>query len=134
MEELEKKGITRLTVKYKGPGERGRPLGKIETNYVRLSIPKIPDYIYHYDVTFNPERPKKLLGRVFAKFVANNFPQIFVVFDGSKNAYASQPLQIDNLVQQTMIVHPETGKQMEFNVNIQEANNSQIPFRAPLTR
>lgn len=135
MEELAKKGITRLTVEPKGSGKRGLILGEIETNYVQLLISQIPDYIYHYDVSFNPERPKKLLGRVFGEFVANNFSQtnIYIVFDGSRNAYASQPLSIDSLVHQTIIKHPETGRQMEFNVNIQEANNSQIPFRAPLT-
>ncbi|XP_055301016.1 protein argonaute-2-like [Sitodiplosis mosellana] len=136
MEELKQQGIDRLTVKYKGHGTRGRNLGKIETNYVPLSWGlTIPDYIYHYDVTFDPERPKKLLGKVFTKFVETNFPatNVFIVFDGGRNAYASEPLETTNLVHEIKIIHPETGKEMNFEVNIQEANNTQIAFRGPLT-
>lgn len=71
-EDLEKQGIEKLRVDYKGSGKNGQPLGNIETNYVKLSIKNILENIYHYDVTFVPERPKKFLENAFKRFVGMN--------------------------------------------------------------
>lgn len=60
MEDVKKQGIAPLFIDYKGGGTSGQPLGEIETNFVRLSITQIPEQIYHYDVSFEPERPKNL--------------------------------------------------------------------------
>ncbi|XP_055305199.1 protein argonaute-2-like [Sitodiplosis mosellana] len=130
MEDVKKQGAEELQIEYKGHGTRGQKLGKIETNYVRLSINRIVENIYHYDVSFEPERPKKFLAKAFKEFVKINYPgqNVFVAFDGAKNAYASQQLEITDLQQNVTIIHPDTSRELNFRVTIQEAKNSQIPF------
>ena len=130
MEDVQKQGISPLFIDYKGEGTSGQPLGEIETNFVRLTIAQIPDHIFHYDVSFEPERPKKFLAKVFKRFVETNYPKknVYVAFDGAKNAYASQQLEITDLQKGVKIIHPETGKELNFKVTIQEAKNNRIPF------
>lgn len=130
MEDVKKQGIEPLSIDYKGEGTSGQPLGEIETNFVRLSTTQIPDHIYHYDVSFEPERPKKFLAKVFKRFVQTNYPKenVYVAFDGAKNAYASHQLEIADLQKSVKIIHPETGKELNFKVTIQEAKNNRIPF------
>lgn len=135
-ENLKKQGIKELEIKYKSPGISGQSLGKIETNFVRLKINKIPEYIYHYDVSIEPDRPKKFIRKVFEIFAKTNFAEqdVFIAFDGAKNAYASQKLKTANLNHDVQIFHPVSGKELNFKViNFQEAENSQIQFRQALT-
>lgn len=120
-EDLKKQGTEELEPKC------GTSLGKIETKYLRLSIDKILANIYHYDVSFEPELPKKYLAKVFKKFIGMNFPgAVFIAFDGSKNAYAWQQLKITDLQQNVKLIHPENGKWLTFKVSIKEANNTKI--------
>lgn len=132
-DDLKKKGIPELSVKYKGPGKKGRKLPDIETNYLKLIMNKLVDNAYHYDVKFEPDKPKKLLTMVFLEFARINFPRSSIAFDGTNNAYASQPLQIGDLQREIRINHPQTGRQRTYIVTIQAANDSQIPIRRLLT-
>ena len=134
MDDLKKKGIEKLDVKYKGAGTKGRKLGEIETNYLRLVMKNLVDNAYHYDVKIEPDKPKKLLTTVFLKFVELNFPKASIAFDGVNNAYASQPLKIDNLEREVTILHPETGRERKYMCAIQAANDSEIPIKRLLTR
>lgn len=128
------KNVNKLMVAYKGKGTKGRSLGNIETNYVKLNIGKMNQYAYHYDVTIEPDRPKKLLMKVFLKFVEINFPKATIAFDGTKNAYAAAKLLIGDIQRETKIIHPETGAERTFTVSIQEAHDSRIPIKDALTK
>ncbi|XP_031627620.1 protein argonaute-2 [Contarinia nasturtii] len=133
MDDLKKKGINELKVKYKGPGKRGRSLGEIETNYLKIVLNNLVENAYHYDVKIEPDRPKKLLTAVFLRFTELNYPKECIAFDGQKNAYATKPLKIGDLEREIKIIHPETGRERTFTVAIQAANDSEIPIRRSLT-
>lgn len=124
----------KLKVAYKGAGTKGRSLGPLETNYLKLIIDKMTEYAYHYDVKIEPDRPKKLLMMVFLQFVEINFPNASIAFDDANSAYASEKLMIGDIQRKIQIIHPETGAARTFIVSIQEANNSQIPIKNALTR
>lgn len=129
MEDLKKKGIDGLMVKYKGPGKKGRSLGEIETNYLKLAMENLVDSAFHYDVKFEPDRPKKLLTAVFLQFAKNNFPNASLAFDGTNNAYASAVLDIINVPREVIILHPETKRERKFIVSIQAAHDYEIPIK-----
>lgn len=82
------KSAGNLYVKYKGVGTSGSKLGLIQTNYLKLITNNMANYVYHYDVTIEPDRPKKLLQKVFMKFNEINFSHTLLPFDGKKNAYS----------------------------------------------
>lgn len=46
-----------------------------------------------YDVSFSPERPKKMLPEAFAKIKARYFPHDLIAFDQMKNCYSLNPLK-----------------------------------------
>ncbi|XP_055305200.1 protein argonaute-2-like [Sitodiplosis mosellana] len=133
MDDLKKKGIEGLSVKYKGFGTKGKKLPDIETNYLRLIMQNLVENAYHYDVKIEPDKPKKMLTTVFLKFVEINFPRASIAFDGTNNAYASQRLKIGNLEREITILHPETGRERKYTVAIMEANDSEIPIRRLMT-
>lgn len=117
-----------LEIKVKEPGKKGRDLGVIDVNYLEVSLKNVPNYIYHYDLTIEPERPKKLLRLAFSEFKRENFDGITIIFDGRKNAFSVQPLKLDKLKEEIMIIHPETEKERKYTVSIQEANNCRVPL------
>lgn len=49
-----------MFVEYKGAGKRGRSLGPIETNYLKLCIDKMVENVYQYNVEITPQKLKKL--------------------------------------------------------------------------
>lgn len=115
-------------VPYKGHGTSGRKLPDIETNYLRINM-KGQAKAYHYDVRIEPERPKKLLTRVFLRFVAINFPRETIAFDGMNSAYSARVLDIpENIQREVTIIHPETHAERRYTVAIKPANDSEIPI------
>lgn len=123
-----------LFVEYKGPGKKGKILPEIEANYLKLDLSKIVENAYHYDVKIEPDRPKKLLTGVFLEFVRVNFPSDSIAFDGTKNAYASKPLKIGELSLEKPVtfIHPQTGKELKFQVSIGAAKNNKIAIKNAL--
>lgn len=45
-----------------------------------------------YDVSFTPDRPKKLIPLVFKKIKEKYFPREIIAFDQSKNCYSLRAL------------------------------------------
>lgn len=117
---------------YKGSGTRGKKV-QIETNYLKLDVTKLVNCAYHYDVTIDFEPAgrslpgKKFMHPVFAAFVAKNFPRASLAYDGQKNAYAPQKLDLTKPYERVVtIVDGETAQQRSFKVEIQEVRGSLI--------
>lgn len=80
-------------------GTRGRPC-KLEVNYIQLLINKLIPTAYHYDVEFHPDASKKMWPRALSTFMATHFPRVHFAFDGRKNFYTNQKLQIEGSFQE----------------------------------
>lgn len=110
----------------KGAGKLGRRV-RIEANYLALRIAQMIENAYHYDVTIEPNIPKRLLQRVFGNFRETNFPKIFMAFDGQKNAYSPCKLDLSKpLKREIDVPDDETGKPRKFTVMIKETRDSVV--------
>lgn len=120
-----------LLCPYKGAGTRGTPFKSlIETNYLKLLINKMKDCAYHYDVVIVPDKPKKHMSKIFQQFCMNNWPDIGIAFDGSRNAYAPMVLSLEEIEIEVDFVHPETGGVRRYVVNIKETDDMKIPLNS----
>lgn len=110
----------------KGAGRAGRPV-RIETNYLALSVDNIKSTAHHYDISIEPDKPKRLLKAVFSEFRRLNYPEIAIAFDGQKNAYAPEVLNLQRpITREIKIVDGETSQTRTFMVAIQEVRDSAI--------
>lgn len=117
---------------YKGPGKLGRPV-KIETNYLKLDVSKLVPHAFHYDISidFEPvgrtQPGKKFMHPVFAAFAKQNFKTASLAYDGQKNAYAPQKLDLSKAYNPVVeILDEETGQKRVFKVEIKEVKGSFI--------
>lgn len=118
-----------LLCPYKGPGTLGRKV-ILETNYLKIILKKLLENAYHYDVKFEPDRPRKFLTKVFQIFCRNNFPKIGIAFDGAQNAYAPQILNLKNIIREVDFTHPDTGGVRRYLVSITETDDMEIPLKS----
>ncbi|XP_037807749.1 protein argonaute-2 isoform X1 [Lucilia sericata] len=101
-------------------GTLGRP-GVVEVNYLKLDLKNMPKEAYHYDVTITPDRPKKFLRPAFEQCRRAKFPDIFSAFDGMKNCYTLQRLNVPIDIK---IEVPDSSNRMrEMQVEIKETDN-----------
>ncbi|XP_063822718.1 protein argonaute-2-like [Ostrinia nubilalis] len=91
---------------------------QILCNYLAMTIKGLK--ISRYDVSFKPDRPKKMLGKVFLVSKAQHFPNNEVAFDQIKNCYALTPLKNvtaqDRYITNVTMLDPN-GKEMKFEVS-----------------
>ncbi|XP_015119376.1 protein argonaute-2 [Diachasma alloeum] len=110
-------------------GTQGRPI-KVETNMLSIIFKKnlkIP--VTHYDVKFDPDRPKFLKKLAFAKLRSQNFPRNYPAFDGRVNAYAAGDLPFGNHLTATVKVFDEERQQeREVTVTMNKANSIDISW------
>ncbi|KAJ6644540.1 Protein argonaute-2 [Pseudolycoriella hygida] len=117
-----------LLCPHKGSGKRD--VSYIQTNYLKLTIDKMKDYAYQYDVSFEPDKPKKNFAKIFQQFCKQNFPGVGVAFDGSRNAYAPHDLPLNEIKREVEFVHPDTGHARQYVVNIKETEDNQISLKS----
>lgn len=116
-----------LLCPYKGAGTRGLKFKSlIETNYLKLNIDKMKSLAYHYDVTIEPDKPKKNMTKIFQQFCDQNFRGTGIAFDGARNAYSPVVLNLDNVEREVDFTHPETGGVRKYLVSIKETDTMQI--------
>ncbi|XP_037046508.1 protein argonaute-2-like [Bradysia coprophila] len=116
-----------LLCPYKGSGTRGTKFKSLlETNYLKLNIDKMKDSAYHYDVTIEPDKPKKNMPKIFQQFCTNNFPGTGIAFDGARNAYSPIVLSLEKIEREVDFIHPETGGVRKYLVNIKETENMEV--------
>ncbi|XP_052739362.1 protein argonaute-2 [Bicyclus anynana] len=63
---------------------------RVVCNYLEMKIQ--PLKVYRFDVTITPDRPKKLLPKVFTVAKGIKFPKQVISFDQRKNCYSLNPL------------------------------------------
>lgn len=114
-----------LICPHKGYGTKGRKVGNIEVNYLKLDISGMVDVAFHYDVDIVPDLPKKNLSDVFLQFCNANFPGVEIPFDGKKNAYAPKRLDLTDLQREVQFIDPQ-GNTCAYTVNVKEAHDTAI--------
>lgn len=117
--------MTHLICPHKGYGTKGRKIGNIEVNYLKLDISGMIDVAFHYDVDIVPNSTKKNWSGVFSKFCNANFPGVEIPFDGKKNAYAPKRLDLTDLQREVQFIDPE-GNSGAYIVSIKEAHDTAI--------
>lgn len=109
-------------------GTRGK-VCKLEVNYgkVNLNKNKLPKYAFHYDVSFEPDVPKKFLPYALDQFMREFFPTYIFCSDNRKNMYTVIKLNRDgNEVDGEGIMHEVLAvmgdRQRKFQVKVKYAS------------
>lgn len=113
----------------KGSGTLGRRVS-VDVNFLPLLIDKLLPTVYQYDVTIEPNLPKRMLPHIFERYRQNNFKNIFVAFDGQKIAVSPQILPIKESMQQQTKVIDENGRERVYMVAVKEARDCKIDFQS----
>ncbi|KAF9410940.1 hypothetical protein HW555_010138 [Spodoptera exigua] len=113
------------------PIPTGRGPKSLEPTMCRYQIPtKIPGnrvrampikVMYRYDVSVNPDRPKKMLPDVFMKVKNKFFANELIAFDQMKNCYSLNPLKgitSSERFHATVELLDQNGKTMTFDVSM----------------
>lgn len=91
---------------------------KVLTNYLKMNME--PRKIHRYDVSFKPDRVKKLIPKAFALAKTLLFPKAFIAFDQMKNCYTLDPLpgvpENDRLITKVEVVD-NNGRNVPFDVS-----------------
>lgn len=102
-------------------GTRGQKYN-MEVNFLSVLVDKLIKSAYHYDVTIDPDRPKKFMPLVIKQFQEENFKTTFLAFDGKKNAYSAAPLKFKgDEFTATVNLPVEAGRVKEYKVTIKLA-------------
>ncbi|CRL06019.1 CLUMA_CG019029, isoform A [Clunio marinus] len=102
-------------------GKRGTPC-RLEVNYLEILINNLKPNAFHYDVTFTPDVPKKMLPKALEAFMKNNFPKISYSFDGRKSFYTVNVMSKD--LEETFehdVIAILGDRQKDFKVNVKLA-------------
>ncbi|KAJ1524220.1 hypothetical protein ONE63_010740 [Megalurothrips usitatus] len=105
----------------------GKPI-PLEVNHLLVQFDqRRTDPIYHYDVTIDPDKPKRFMRPVMEEVKRLYYPKNHPGFDGRKNLYSRGPLPIDE--QATKIVNVvdeerDDKKPKTFNVTIKKVRSN----------
>lgn len=75
-------------------GKRGRTC-IIQANYIQILVDKLIPKAFHYDVSFDPDIPKKMLPVALDRFMSEHFKSCRFAFDSRKNVYTNKLLTAD---------------------------------------
>ncbi|KAF5277711.1 hypothetical protein FQR65_LT03691 [Abscondita terminalis] len=96
--------------KLNSGGTKGRKI-LIETNHLALQFKNL-GIAFHYDVSIDPDKPKKLMRTVMEQFRRQYYPNRYPAFDGVKNLYSSSMLPF--------------GQEISGEVTIQEDDRDKV--------
>ncbi|KAH9628709.1 hypothetical protein HF086_003663 [Spodoptera exigua] len=112
--------MCRYQIPTKIPGNRVRAMPiKVMVNYLEMEFKALK--IYRYDVSVNPDRPKKMLPDVFMKVKNKFFANELIAFDQMKNCYSLNPLKgitSSERFHATVELLDQNGKTMTFDVSM----------------
>lgn len=97
------------------------PIEKISANYLEMDLKDLPDTIYHYNITFNPDRPKKFIFSAFNQLIDIHLTNLRdrVAFDGVKSFFTLDKIA-DSEYPSISVASPDgTGKPKEFKITVQ---------------
>jgi hypothetical protein len=105
------------------PGTRGIAIN-VEVNYLKLALEKLVNTAYHYDATFDPDKPRKFMQPAIDAFQRKNFPKNGFAFDGRKNVYTSTLLTMkaQEFSDSVTIVCPDTNREKTYKITIKKVN------------
>ncbi len=113
----------------KGSGTIGRKV-TVDVNFLPLLIEKLLPKVYQYDVTIEPNLPKRMLPYIFESYRQKNFKNIYVAFDGNKIAVSPKILPINDRIEKQTKVIDENGRERVYMVSMKEARDSEINFQS----
>uniref|UniRef100_A0A182SWW6 Protein argonaute N-terminal domain-containing protein n=1 Tax=Anopheles maculatus TaxID=74869 RepID=A0A182SWW6_9DIPT len=117
-EKIRRTDLRPVLVRSGAHGTRGKKV-TVEANFFRLLLDKLQGVAYHYDVTIEPDRPKKFLRPVFAQFCRENYPNVPLAYDGQKSAYTTRKLAEKK---GKVVFQPDDGgRAKEYSVQMKEA-------------
>lgn len=91
----------------------------VQVNFLPIILnANLPDTAYHYDVTFNPERPKKFYQAALDKVFAGKSS---FAFDGKKNIYTAKPLAAEEIEETVEVLDPMRDSTKSFKVTVKFA-------------
>ncbi|KAJ8721372.1 hypothetical protein PYW07_002147 [Mythimna separata] len=92
---------------------------RVLVNYLEMEFKSLK--ISRYDVSFTPDRPKRMLPEVFAIVKNKFFPKELIAFDQMKNCYSLNPLQNVSSTERfntTVEILDQNGRPMNFDVSM----------------
>lgn len=111
----------------KGSGTKGRAV-KVDVNFLPLYFDNLLSTVYQYDISIEPNLPKRLLPNVVEAYRKTNFKDIYIAFDGNKIAVTPKLLKIDHKIERKTRVLDENGKEYTFMVTMKEAQKCSVDF------
>lgn len=99
------------------------PTERISTNYLEMNLKQLPDKIYHYDITFDPDRPKKFIFPAFNLLIKTHLTRLRnkVAFDGVKSFYSLDKIDDAEFLPMNVASPDGTGRPKEFKISVKFA-------------
>nr|XP_049696240.1 protein argonaute-2 [Helicoverpa armigera]XP_049696241.1 protein argonaute-2 [Helicoverpa armigera] len=112
--------LCRYKIPNKIPGGmvRARAI-RVMVNYLEMTFKTLQ--ISRYDVSFSPDRPKRMLPEVFQKVKAEFFSKDLIAFDQMKNCYSLRPLKNVTSTERfntRVEIIDQNGRPMNFEVSM----------------
>ncbi|XP_016662198.1 protein argonaute-2 isoform X1 [Acyrthosiphon pisum] len=109
--------------KRKNP-KTGGSLGRateIEVNHLPLNLDQLfKKVVYHVDVQFTPELPKRLLRNALEEFNNRHYPKVNFAFDGRRNMYTIK--EIKGKSDTVSVVNDENNRTIDFGISTSIVN------------
>lgn len=102
-------------------GTQGRKI-PIETNHLPMQLDRIVPTAIHYDVTIDPDKPRRMMRRVWEAFRQKTFPKLQPAFDDAKNAYSTVRLPEHCLVGEVELCEEAFDKPKKYTIVLKYAN------------
>lgn len=113
----------------KGRGTLGQKV-MLDVNFLPLIMDNLISTVYQYDVTIEPNLPKRYLPMIFERYRCNNYPDTQIAFDGQKIAVSPIILPINEHIQEKTMIVDENGKDRMYLVKVKQARGSSIDFES----
>ncbi|KAL4119320.1 hypothetical protein QTP88_012145 [Uroleucon formosanum] len=108
----------------KAGGSLGRAT-EIEVNHLPLNLDQLfKKVVYHVDVQFQPDLPKKLLRNALEEFNNKHYPKVNFAFDGRRNMYTVK--EIKGKSDTISIVNEENNRSIDFIISTSIVNTIQM--------
>ncbi|KAF5287954.1 hypothetical protein FQA39_LY15592 [Lamprigera yunnana] len=105
--------------KLQSGGTKGRKI-LIETNHLALMFKTLTTAV-HYDVSLDPDKPKKLLRVAMEQFRKKYYPKRYPAFDNVKNLYSASLLPFGEEMTGEVTV-PDEDREKIYKIKIKFAN------------
>jgi len=108
----------------KAGGSMGRST-MIEVNHLPLNLDQLfKKVVYHVDVQFTPDLPKRLLRCALEEFNNKHYPKVHFAFDGRRNMYTTK--EIKGKSDLISVLNDENNRTMEFTITTSIVNTIQM--------